>query len=269
MEKISNNVYVELGTRGSNNSFVVTGEGLVMIDTPMFPSDAKKWREAMAPFGPVRYVLDTEPHGDHTSGNGYFEGTVIAHEGTRQAVLASDIQQLKQMLAQMGPQPEAIPADFKFKAPAITFTSKLTFYLGEHTFQLINLPGHSAFQSPVFVPEEGVLFTSDNVVNGTPPFMHQALPYEWIESLKQMQKLGAKKLVPGHGTVCGPEYLADMIDTIQGAVDAVTAALKKGMSLEVAQKEITLFPRFPKNERTIQMQNMGLTRLYEVLGKKK
>jgi len=258
-----------LGTRGSNNSFVVTKEGLVIIDTPMFPSDAQKWREAMAPFGTVRYILNTEPHGDHTNGNGYFEGTVIAHDGTRQAVLASDIQQYKQMLTQMGPEPEAIPADFKFKAPAITFNSKLTFYLGEHTFQLMNLPGHSPYQSPVFVPEEGVLFTSDNVVSGTPPFMHQALPYDWVDSLKQMQKLGAKKLVPGHGTVCGPEYLGEMIDTIQGAIDAVKATLKKGIPLEEAKKEITLFPRFPKNERTIMMQNMGLTRLYEVLGKGK
>jgi cyclase len=267
MEKISDNVYVEIAKRGSNNSFVVTTEGLVMIDTPMFPSDAERWRQAMATFGPVRYVIDTEPHGDHMSGNGYFDGTVIAHEGTRQAVLGSTIKEYKEMLARMSPTSEAIPDDFKFKAPTITFTGKLTFFLGSHTFQLINMPGHSAFQSPVFVPEEGVLFTSDNVVNGTPPFMHQALPYAWIESLKQMQKLGAKKLVPGHGKVCGPEYLANMIEIVQVAIDTVNTAMKKGISLKEAQETLTIFPGFPKNERVVQVQQMAIGRLYEVLGK--
>ena len=74
-----------------------------MIDTPQFPSDAVKWRQEIAKFGPVLYIINTEPHGDHFSGNHFFEGTVVAHEGTREAILATSVQQYKDMVKQMDP----------------------------------------------------------------------------------------------------------------------------------------------------------------------
>jgi glyoxylase-like metal-dependent hydrolase (beta-lactamase superfamily II) len=266
MEKIANNVYVQVATRGCNHSFVATKEGVVMIDTPMFPEDAAKWRNEIAKFGPVRYLVNTEPHGDHVSGNYFFEGIGIAHEGTRIAILESTAEQYGEMLKRMGGPDITVPAGFRYKAPTITFSEKLTFYLGDHTFELIHLPGHSPFQLCVFVPEERVVFTSDNVTNVTPPFMHQALPYDWLNSLKQMQKLEADRFVPGHGPVCGKDHLATMVSVVQGAIDAVKSAVQQGMSLDEAQRKVRLYgDRFPQNERLDMVQRMGIARLYEIL----
>ena len=61
IEKISQNVYAEIGVRGCNHSFVVTSEGVVMIDTPQFPSDALKWDREIMKFGHVIYIINTEP----------------------------------------------------------------------------------------------------------------------------------------------------------------------------------------------------------------
>lgn len=268
MEKIAGNTYVEIAARGCNHSFVATGEGVVMIDTPMFPDDAAKWRIHIAKFGQVRYLVNTEPHIDHVSGNFFFEGTGIAHEGTRKAILTSSKEQYTEMVKRMDPQ-SPVPDNFKYRAPTITFSQRLTFYLGDHTFELISMPGHSPSQLAVYVPEEKVVFTSDNVTNGVPPFMHQASPYEWLNSLKEMQKLDAEKLVPGHGPVCGPGHLAEMSEIIQGAIDAVTSAIKAGMTLPEAQERVSLFPRFPLNERMVQVQRMSIARLYEVLQQKR
>jgi cyclase len=104
MQRITNNVYAETGFRGCNPGFVVTTEGVVMIDTPQMPADAIKWREEVAKHGRVRYLINTEPHGDHFTGNFFFEGTVVAHEGTRQAILAASVEQLKERFKQMEPQ---------------------------------------------------------------------------------------------------------------------------------------------------------------------
>ena len=79
MEKISDNVYVETGFDGCNVGFVVTEGGVVMIDTPQIPSDAMDWREVIKKHGPVRYLINTEPHIDHFTGNTFFEGTIIGH----------------------------------------------------------------------------------------------------------------------------------------------------------------------------------------------
>ncbi len=270
IEKLSNNVYAETGVRGCNHSFVVTSEGIVMIDTPQFPTDAVKWQEEITKFGSVRYIINTEPHGDHFSGNYFFEGTIVAHEGTREAILATPVNQYTDMLKQMDPQSLPLVKDYSFRVPTITLTDKVTIYLGKHTFQLVNFPGHTPYQVAVFVPEEKVLFTSDNVVHQTMPFITPlALPFEWMEALRQMQKLDAKVLVPGHGNVCDKTYLTEMIAGIQAWIDAVAGAIKNGMSLEEAQNKVNLLDRYPLSltprERMLQTQRMNIARVYQVL----
>lgn len=264
MEKVAQNVFVNISSRGCNHSFVVTSEGPVMIDTPMMPDDAEKWKAELSRFGGPRYIINTEPHVDHVSGNFFFSAPVIAHEGVRKALLESSPAQYAEMVKRSDPGIE-VPAGYRFRPPDITLSERLTLYLGKHTFQLINLPGHSPYQVPVFVPEEGVIFTSDNVTHNVPPFMHQALPEQWVESLKKLKGLDADKLVPGHGPVADKGYLDTMIETVQGAIDAVKGALNKGLTLEEAQRTVVLFPRFPMNERTLGVQKMSIARLYEVL----
>jgi cyclase len=271
MQKITENVFAETEFRGCNVGFVVTEEGVVMIDTPQVPRDAVKWRDEIAKHGPVRYLINTEPHGDHYTGNYFFEGTVVAHEGTRQAVMAASVEQLKEYLKQMDPESLALVDKFSYRPPTITLSQRLTLYLGGHTFQLTNLPGHTAFQLAVYIPEESVVFTSDNVFGKVQAWLHQALPYEWLESLKQLQKMEANVLVPGHGQICGRDYIPEMSAFIQAWIDAVKSAIDKGMSLEEAQDKVSLLDRYPMQAgaeaRAKMVQRMNVARLYEVLKK--
>ena len=271
MQKITDNVYVETEFQGSNNGFVVTREGVVMIDTPQMPTDAIGWRDEISKHGVVRYLINTEPHGDHFTGNCFFGGTVVAHEGTREAILTASVEQLEERLKQASPESLPIMKDFSYRPPAITLSQRLTLYLGDHTFRLINIPGHTPFQVAVYIPEERVVFTSDNVFYKVPPFLHQAVPYEWLDSLKRIQALEADVLVPGHGDVCDQSYIPEMIDTIQAWIDAVTKAIDQGMSLEEAQDKISFLDRYsiqPEGEiRAREVQRMNMARLYEVLKK--
>ncbi len=271
MQKITDNVYVETGFQGSNNSFVVTKEGVVMIDTPQTPTDAIKWRDEIAKHGQVRYLINTEPHGDHFTGNYFFEGTVVAHEGTREAILASSVEQLKERTRQMAPDSLPLLEGYSYRPPTITLSQRLTLYLGDHTFHLINLPGHTPYQVLVYVPEEKVVFTSDNVVYKVNPFLHQALPYEWLDSLKRYQELDADVLVPGHGEVCDRGYIPEMSSLIQAWIDMATAAINQGMSLEEAQEDTSLPEKYSlklgdesQARRSLQT---NMARLYEVLKK--
>ncbi len=271
MQRITENVYVETGFRGCNTSFVVTKEGVVMIDTPQVPAEAIKWRDEIAKHGRVRYLINTEPHGDHITGNYFFEGTVVAHEGTREEILASSVEQLKEMTRQMAPDSLHLLEGYRYRPPTITLSQRLTLYLGNHTFRLIHLPGHSPYEVAVFVPEEKVVFTGDNVVYKTQPFLRQAVPYKWLDSLKRLQKLDADFVVPGHGKVCDRSYLPEMSALIQAWIDAATTAIKQGMSLEEAQENTALLQRFGIKLVTEPMAKMiprmNLARLYEVLKK--
>lgn len=271
MQRITKSVFVETGFRGCNVGFVVTKEGVVMIDTPMMPREALKWREEIAKHGTVHYLINTEPHGDHFIGNHFFEGTVIAHEGTRQAMLAASVDQLKEYLKIADPESLPLMDEFSYRLPAITLSQRLTLYLGDHTFQLVNLPGHTQFQLAVYIPEERVVFTSDNVFGRVQAWLQQALPYEWLESLERIQEMDADILVPGHGEICGRDYIPEMSAFIQAWIDAVKGAIDKGMSLEEAQEKISLLDRYPMQagteERAKLVQRMNVARLYEVLKK--
>jgi cyclase len=270
MQKITDNVYVETGNRGCNTSFVVTTDGVVAIDTPMVPEAAKKWAAEIAKHGTLRYVINGEAHGDHISGNCYLGGILIAHEGAREAILKTTIDEYKQMMSRLAPG-FAPDKDFYYRAPDITFTDRLTIYLGKHTFKLMALPGHSPYQVSVYVPEERVVFTSDNVVT-VMPFFRQALPDEWIKSLKYLQTLDFDKIACGHGEVQDKSYIPQMIKNIQTWVGAVADAIKKGMTLEEAQKNVTMVKEFPELVRNQPMPGavpMNVAAIYAYLKNRK
>ncbi|MBN1160373.1 MAG: MBL fold metallo-hydrolase [Dehalococcoidales bacterium] len=268
MQKITENVYVESQISACNSSCVVTKDGVVVIDTPMVPANAKKHAAAISKFGQVRYLVNTEPHGDHISGNCYFGGTHIAHAGTREAILASKVEDIKGMLQMMSPG-TVLDNDFKYRPSDITFSEQMTFYLGDHSFYLYHMLGHSPYQLAVYVPEERTIFTSDNI-SRTLPFFRQAIPDAWLKTLKELKKFDVDYVVPGHGDVGDKSCIAEMERTVNTWINTVKGAIAKGMTLEEVQKKVTMheqFPNLPHDERTAGVVNMNVTRLYEILKK--
>jgi len=77
MRRVSAHVYAEFYFWGCNPGFLVTSDGVVMIDTPQQPIDAVRWRERLSEHGPIRSLVNTEPHIDHIAGNAYFPGVEV------------------------------------------------------------------------------------------------------------------------------------------------------------------------------------------------
>ena len=240
-----------------------------MIDTPQLPVDAIKWRDEIAKHGKVRYLINTEPHGDHFSGNNFFDGTIVAHEGTGKAIAASSVENYKQSLQQKSPESLPLMRGFMFRTPDITFNERLTIFLGDHTIQLIHMPGHTAYQVAVLIPDEKAVFTSDNIFYKVQAWLHQALPFKWLESLNQLKTFDVDTLIPGHGDICDRSYIPEMSSFIQKWIDTVTTAIRQGLSLEEAQETISLLNYYPmeKGSELIgkQVQRMNVARLYHVL----
>ena len=104
MNQVTKNVFVETGYRGCNPGFVVTSEGVVMIDTPQIPKDALAYREIVLKHGKPVYLINTEPHGDHYTGNFFFDAVCVAHQGTREAILQANLGGLKGQNQIAGPR---------------------------------------------------------------------------------------------------------------------------------------------------------------------
>jgi len=269
MQRISDNVYVETKFRGCNPGFVVTSEGIVMIDTPYRPSDAVAWRKEVMKKGEVRYIINTEPHADHTIGNYFFSGTLIGQEGVREALKAVTVNQILERVADIDPGAMPLVSDYQLHLPAITFSTRLTLYLGAHTFELIHLPGHTAAEIGVYLPEERVVFTGDNVFYKVQAFLRESHPMKWLESLARLSQLDVASIVPGHGEVCDKSYLPEMAAFLNEWVDAVRKAIQQGMTKQQAMDAVSFLDRYPMDigleARGREIQRMNVERLYDLL----
>ena len=88
MKQLTANVFIETGLKGANHGFVTTSDGIVLIDTPHKPSDALRLKGEIERRGRLRYIINTEPHGDHWTGNAFFDVPVVAQEGVRARISA-------------------------------------------------------------------------------------------------------------------------------------------------------------------------------------
>lgn len=269
MKQITNNVFVETGYRGCNPGFVVTSDGVVMIDTPQRPTDALEYRSEIEKHGGVRYLINTEPHGDHYAGNFFFDGTCVAHQGTREAIEQASLEGLKEQLKLIDPDCASVLDSYSIRLPTITFTESMKLYVGHHEFKLIHLPGHTSGQTAVLIPQERVVFTGDNIFYKVQAFLHEALPNEWLKSLEALKQLDVDLFVPGHGEVCTVEYLDEQAAFIREWIAAVKEAVKKGWSLEEAQERISFLDRYPMDVKIAQefgpeLQKMNVARLYSL-----
>src|ERR1700741_2226182 len=124
MRQLTDNVYVETGQRGANHGIVTTSDGIVLTDGPHKPSDAVRLRAEVERRGPLRYILNTEPHGDHWTGNSYFDAPVVAHEGVRTRILTTDLPAHVARVASFGPEGPRVVEGYAPTAPGTSFGTR-------------------------------------------------------------------------------------------------------------------------------------------------
>lgn len=244
MKQLTKNIFIETGWSGANVGCIITTDGLVMIDTPHRPSDAVEWKKEVESRGTVKYLINTESHDDHFTCDFFFKVPVVAHEKAREAIVKADVKQILEIISQKDPAGVPLVKDYKINVPAITFSERLTLYLGKHSFHLIHQPGHSAGQIAVLIPEERVVFTGDNVCYKIQGFLHEADPYAWIESIEQISEMDVDYIVPGHGEPCDKNFLGEQTDFVLDCTDKIKNALKKGWTKEETLAKVS-FERYP------------------------
>lgn len=247
MKQLTRNVMVETGQRGSNHGLVTTSDGLVLIDGPHKPSDALRLKAEIERRGqPLRYILNTEPHGDHWTSNAYFDAPVVAHAGVRKRILETDIPDMLTRVATFGPGEGKLLEGYRANAPVITFDNEMTLHVGDHTFRLVSMPGHTPYQAAVIVEDDGVVFTSDNIFCQCHTWLQEADPSRWLTALDSLRGLSQDTFVPGHGPICDKRYLAEQGAFIQEWVDYVRGAAGRGMTRDEAVKNLTaMTDRYP------------------------
>ncbi|MPZ51552.1 MAG: MBL fold metallo-hydrolase [Acidimicrobiia bacterium] len=257
MQQITSRIMTETGIRGCNPSYVITSDGVVVIDTPQLPTRALAMREEAESHGPIRYIVNTEHHVDHIFGNYFFKGSglVVHHQGVYDnfMVVTDDLDPYAYALEAIptdDPDGEAIfpEREAYYSDPnkgQIVFTGDVTLQVGDRTFSLLHTPGHTPGQIAVHVPEEKVLFTGDTIFKDCQTWLMTSDLDQWLESLARIEKLDFDYLVPGHGEVTDKSYVAVQRAMLLEWKAAVATAVAKGWSREETIAKVNFAERYP------------------------
>ena len=270
MQQITSNVFAETQVRGCNHGFVTTSDGVVMIDSPQKPTDALKWKAEIEKHGELKYIINTEPHGDHWTGNAYFDAPVVAHEGVRTRILETNLAEHLARVGSMGPDEPKLLEGYTPNVPIVTFKNGMTLHVGDHTFEMIHMPGHTLYQAAILIKEEGVVFTSDNIFHKVQTYIQEANPNQWLNALNSLRYLDEEIFIPGHGALCDKGYLDEQGTYIMEWVDYVRKAVDRGMKKDEAIEDLTdMTDRYPmdvgQDGTSPRVMKMNVANLYDFI----
>jgi glyoxylase-like metal-dependent hydrolase (beta-lactamase superfamily II) len=199
-ERVADNVYVFTSEVYAqvNAGAIVGPEWSVVIDTLPVPSETIAMRDylELRLDRPVRYVINTHYHADHTYGNCWFPNASVVGDATcRQLMNERGREALK-----VAKEHNREMHDVKIVLPSIVFdVGSISLKVGKRTLNLIPLPGHSPDGLGVLVLEDRVLFAGDSML--PVPYIVDGDVDTLAETMKRIPRLSLESLVQGHGDV--------------------------------------------------------------------
>lgn len=235
--KLADNLYVLEGA-GGNVAVFVWDEGVLLVDDKLAPASpqVKAAVAAITP-KPIRFVVNSHFHRDHSGGNEALAGdgsVIVAHENVRRRMSVDGFIAVFQVQGRASP-PKALPV--------VTFTRDVTFHLGGEEISVVHVgPAHTDGDSFVRFRTANAVHMGDCYLHGSYPVIDSSSGGVYTGIIAAADTgLGMldpnTRIIPGHGPVVGERDLRqwrDMLETIHQRVKAAVAA---GRSLEQIQAE--------------------------------
>ena len=280
-EKIADGVYYATAAgpmiTGSNDVVIVNDNDVLLVDAGVTPAVARALLQDLKLLTdkPVRWVVNTHFHYDHTDGNSVFgpEVQIIGRQYVREAILKLDVLHRepfktaqenlpgqidslkKQVSAEKDPQKRATLqeqlaateaeqkqfAEIKPTPPTMTYSSNLILHRGQREIRLLFLGrGHTPGDTVVFLPKERIVCTGD-LMESRLAYMGDGLFDEWVTTLDAVKKLDFDTVLPGHGV---PFHEKALITAYQSYLKDLTSQVAKlraqGMPADEAAQKVDL-----------------------------
>lgn len=229
-QNVSGPVHMLIGNGG--NIGVSSGEdGLLIIDT-QFANMAGKITAELDKLnkGPLRFVVNTHFHGDHTGGNQALaqDSIVVAHANVRTRMIGSR---------------ELTEASFRNSLPTVTYNQPTQLYINGETITLIPLnPGHTDGDTLVYFTKSNVYHTGDQFTNGMFPFIDLAGGGDaqgYMDNVAKMLEIipDGAKIIPGHGPLATKKDMETFQAMLLESIGIIRKGIADGKDQEALQKD--------------------------------
>ena len=241
---------------GSNAGFVVGDDGVLVVDA-FFTVDAAKALvgeiRRITP-KPIRYVVNTHYHADHTGGDQVLRDAgaiIIAQKNVRGWVRVNNVNLFGDRITPaLKARIEALPL------PDVTTDKNITVWLGSRKVVVSTVLGHTGGDLTVSIPDAKVLFTGDMLWRRIPPNLIDGSVSEWLATEAGFERMAGTTFVPGHGDIANAKDVAEfrtyLTDLRRFVIDGRKAGLKGDALVQaVAPKIRAAYPDWTISDRAI------------------
>lgn len=236
VQQVAGNVYMLEGA-GGNIGVSVGSDGVLIIDDQFAPL-ADKIRAALKSInpGPLKFVLNTHWHGDHTGGNPIFgrEAAIIAHDNVRRRLTG----ELKPATGNQTAPPMAAAG-----LPVVTYAQSVSVHFNGEEISVTHFPkGHTDGDSVMYFTRSNVAHLGDDFFTGRFPFvdLNSGGSVEGLErnigEVIRMLPAGVR-IIPGHGPVSSLDDLKAYHRMLQETIGAVREQIKRKQPLDAVKKQ--------------------------------
>ena len=234
--KLSDNAYAYTAEGDPNTGIIIGDDAVMVIDTqatPVMAQDViRRIREVTDK--PIKYVVLSHYHAVRVLGaTAYEPEQVIASQDTWDLIVergeqdkASEIGRFPRLFNAV----ESVPPGMTW--PTITFTGKMTIWLGKLEVQLLQLGrGHTKGDTVAWLPEQKILFSGDLVEFDATPYAGDAYFKDWPATLDRLAELQPLALVPGRGpALTTPDAVAQGLAGTKAFISAVRESVESGVA---------------------------------------
>jgi cyclase len=188
---------------------------------------------------PIKTLINTHHHGDHTHGNYLLkDATIIAHAACRDEMLAAGKPHYP------GVWTDIDWGDLVIAPPFVTYTDGVTVYVDDRRCEVrhVGTAAHTTNDSIVWIPDLSVLYAGDLLFNGGTPFLLMGSVEGAIEAVEGLKIFGAETIVPGHGDVCGAQVIDDVLGYLGFVRELAASGRSAGITPLEAARESDLGP---------------------------
>ena len=232
--KVTDNIYMLQGA-GGNIGVSVGEDGILMIDDK-FARHAPNIEKALKDLGtgPLKYLLNTHYHGDHTGGNAVFgkSSTILAHTNVR-----------KRLSTEQMRRGQAVPPQPKAAWPLITFDNSVSLHFNGEEIKAMHYPnGHTDGDVVIYFTNSNVVHMGDDFFAGRFPYIDLGAGGSVQGVIKAIEHVIANvpadvKIIPGHGDLSTLDDLKTALAMLKETSAIVQEKIKAGKSLDEIKSE--------------------------------
>ena len=241
--ELETGVFARLHEGLTNAGIIVGDESVLVIDSLRVPSFARDLIKDVKDITnkPIKFVIDTHSHWDHSWGNEEFpDATIIGHKNCYAEMVDVEWNEQWRRKVTSSNDPWSEEGNIvNITPPNMTFETSMQMYFGGRELDLKYFgKAHTSGDIYIHLPNEKIVFTGDVAQDGGVPYLGDCYPVDWPETDNKLAALPIERFVSGHGPIGNHQALQGARDFIHNLVNSVKSAIADGQNVTQASESV-------------------------------